>query len=218
MLKLFNQRETLIKIIGGKYTISILNKEEKLMENKLRVGTIIQIFSNEKLTGIYIVSKLSIDNLIQDKYALIGTNGQHYLNMYFNSLEDLEIQLDLEDLWRTLNINVKKLLLEKDSEEQLKKMIIDQSKNNVIIDEWIIEKEYNLIYKLEDVIRNFINSLSGRYGFLKNIQIEKDKNIGVYYKGDLFLDVGIMLNIRIELIKDEKKQTKTWICKAIPIS
>ncbi len=203
-----------MKIIGGKYTISTLSKEEKFMENKLRVGTIIQIFSNEKLTGIYIVSKLSIDNLIQDKYALIGTNGQHYLNMYFNSLEDLEIQLNLEDLWRTLNINVKKLLLEKDSEEQLKKMIINQSKSNVIIDEWIIEKEYSLIYKLEDVIRNFINSLSGRYGFLKNIQIEKDENIEVYYKGDLFLDIGIMFNIEIELINDEKKQTKTWICKA----
>lgn len=188
------------------------------MGNTIRVGTIIQIFSNEKLTGIYIVSKLSIGNLIQDKYALIGTNGQHYLNMYFNSLEDLEIQLDLEDLWKTLNINVKKLLLEKDSEEQLKKMIIKQSESNVIIDEWIIEKEYSLIYKLEDVIRNFINSLSGRYGFLKNIQIEKDKNTEVYYKGDLFLDIGIMLNIRIELINDEKKQTKTWRCKAILIS
>ncbi|MFY4674973.1 hypothetical protein [Bacillus anthracis] len=185
------------------------------MGNTIRVGTIIQIFSNEKLTGIYIVSKLSIGNLIQDKYALIGTNGQHYLNMYFSSLEDLEIQLDLEDLWKTLNINVKRLLLEKDSEEQLKKMIINQSESNVIIDEWIIEKEYSLIYKLEDVIRNFINSLSGRYGFLKNIQIEKDKNTEVYYKGDLFLDIGIMLNIRIELINDEKKQTKTWKCKAI---
>ncbi|CUB44794.1 hypothetical protein BN2127_JRS4_04591 [Bacillus cereus] len=97
-------------------------------------------------------------------------------------------------------------------------MIINQSESNVIIDEWIIEKEYSLIYKLEDVIRNFINSLSGRYGFLKNIQIEKDKNTEVYYKGDLFLDIGIMLNIRIELINDEKKQTKTWRCKAILIS
>lgn len=188
------------------------------MQNKIRLGAIIQIFSDEKLTGIYIVSKLSIDRLIQDKYALISTNGHHFLNMYFSSLEDLELQLELEDSWRILNINVEKLLLEKDSEEQLKKFIVNHSKNNVIIDQWNIEKEYSSIYKLEDVIRNFINGLSGRYGFLKNTKIKKEKNIQIYYKGDLFLDIGIKLEIRIELINDEKKQTQTWICKTKLIS
>ncbi|KXO04349.1 hypothetical protein AYK81_24515 [Bacillus thuringiensis] len=188
------------------------------MGNKIRVGTMIQIFSAEKLTGIYIVSKLSIDYLIQDKYALIGTNGHHFSNMYFNSLEDLELQLELEDSWRILNINVEKLLLEKDSEEQLKEIIVNRSKNNVIIDQWSIEKEYSSIYKLEDVIRNFIYGLSGRYGFLKNTKIKREKNIQIYYKEDIFLDIGIKLEIRIELINDEKKQTQTWICKAKLIS
>ncbi|QEL82438.1 hypothetical protein DN407_28235 (plasmid) [Bacillus sp. JAS24-2] len=188
------------------------------MENKIRVGTIIQIFSEERLNGIYIVSKLSIDRLIQDKYALIGTNGHHFLNMYFSSLEDLKLQLELEDSWRILNINVEKLLLEKASEEQLKEIIMNHSKNNMIIDQWNIEKEYSSIYKLEDVIRNFINGLSGRYGFLKNTKIKRKKNIQIYYKGDLFLDIGIKLEIRIELINNEKKQTQIWICKAKLIS
>ncbi|RWQ73575.1 hypothetical protein [Bacillus cereus] len=188
------------------------------MENKIRVGTIIQIFSEERLNRIYIVSKLSIDRFIQGKYALISTNGHHFLNMYFSSLEDLELQLELEDSWRILNINVEKLLLEKASEEQLKEIIVNHSKNNMIIDQWNIEKEYSSIYKLEDVIRNFINGLSGRYGFLKNTKIKKEKNIHIYYKGDLFLDIGIKLEIRIELINDEKKQTQTWKCKAKLIS
>ncbi|KAB2394940.1 MULTISPECIES: hypothetical protein [Bacillus cereus group] len=187
------------------------------MENKIRLGSIIQIFSVDKIIGLYIVSKLSIDHLIQDKYALIGTNGQHFLNMNFNNLQDLELQLELEDSWRVLNINAEKLFLEKDSEEQLKKIII-QSKHNVIIDKWNIEKEFSSIYKLEDVIRNFIHSLSRRYGFLKNIKIKKDKNIPFYYAGDLFLDIGIILKIKIELINDEKKQTQTWICNAKLIS
>ncbi|PKJ52622.1 hypothetical protein [Bacillus sp. SN10] len=184
------------------------------MGNKIKLGTIIQIFSNEKSSGIYIVSKLSIENLIQNKYALIGTTGQHFLNMYFNSLEDLEIQLELEDSWKTLNTDLERLLLEKDSEEQLKKNIINQFKNNMINDEWKIEKEYSAIYKLEEVINKFINSLSGRYGLLRDIRIEKYKDIKIYYKGNLFLDSGPILNINIKLINDEKKQTKAWICKA----
>lgn len=188
------------------------------MKNKIKLGTIIQIFSIERSSRIYIVSKLSIDNLIQDKYVLIGTNGQHYLNMYFNSLEDLEIQLELEDSWRILNTNLKKLLLEKESEEQLKQIIINQSKSNIFIDEWNIEKEYSAIYNLEDVVRRFTDSLSGRYGFLKDIRIKKEKNIQIYYKGNLFLDSGLILDIKINLINDEKKQTPTWICKAKLIS
>lgn len=190
----------------------------KFVGNKIELGTIIKIFSYEKLAGIYIVSQISIDNLIQDKYVLIGTNGQHFLNMYFSSLKDLEIQLELEDDWRAMNINLERLLLENDSGEQLKNTIINQSKNNVSIDEWNIEKEYSAIYELEDVIRNFINSLSERYGFLKNIKMKEDKNIQNFYEGNLFLDIGIILKIGIKLINDEKKQTQTWICKVKLIS
>ncbi|MBE5107595.1 hypothetical protein IGI01_20660 [Bacillus thuringiensis] len=62
----------------------------------MKLGSIVKIYFEENLYKVYIVSRFHVNHLIGFKYALVGIDGTVYSNMYFSSLEDLEIQLKLE--------------------------------------------------------------------------------------------------------------------------
>ncbi|WP_242277254.1 hypothetical protein [Bacillus cereus group sp. BfR-BA-01446] len=182
---------------------------------KLELGSIIKIYFEEDLYKLYIVSKLHVNDLIGVKYALIGMNGTVYSNMYFSSLENLEIQLKLEYFYEILKINLENVLLREYLKVESELLTISTYSNSLINRNYAAEKAYSTNFSLKSVINKFINNLSGRWGLLIDRRTLKEKAAGNSFRGELLLENKLMFKIEIILISDVKRKEESyWQCKA----
>lgn len=59
------------------------------MNNKNQLGTIIQIWYDDKLINTFIATKIQLGSLLGVKYAFMNVNGQGVLYKYYDTLDEL---------------------------------------------------------------------------------------------------------------------------------
>ncbi|WP_144506961.1 hypothetical protein [Bacillus mycoides] len=165
------------------------------MELNIEVGTIVEDWYNINSKKEYIVTKVPVSDK-KYEYALVGMNGQVYLNKLFRNLKEITSHIDSEDSWEVKTVPV----------------IFNTQKD------WNIKRSYGKHHTLETVLMSFINCFPGRWGVLRDKRNAKEKSLKNNYIGEIVMENGIVLQINIELVKSTNNKSKPWVCKAYWLS
>ncbi|WP_144499552.1 hypothetical protein [Bacillus sp. FDAARGOS_235] len=165
------------------------------MELNIEVGTIIEDWYNLNSKKEYVVTSVPVNDK-KYKYALVGMNGQVYLNKLFRNLKEIALYIDSQALWEVKTTPV----------------IFNVQKD------WNIKKSYGKHHTLETVLMSFINCFPGRWGLLKDKRNTKEKLLKNNYIGEMVIENGIVLQINIKLVKNTNNNSKPWICTAYWLS
>lgn len=161
------------------------------MELNIEVGAIVEDWYNINSKKEYIVTKVPVSEK-KYEYALVGMNGQVYLDKLFGNLKEIVSHIDSQDSWEVKQPPVT-FSIQKD---------------------WNIKRSYGKHHTLETVLKSFINCFPGRWGMLRDKRTSKEKSLKNNYIGEIVMENGIVLQINIELVESTSNKSKPWVCKA----